>query len=270
MGLDVYLYKYANKNETQKLETQYEKFSEKNWSKHGEYKSLSEETKEQLRKEDENFATSIGLKKGGKDPRKECIQLPSSKYPEHYFKVGYWRSSYNLGGINRVLSNLNLPDLYEIIGRNDDDEYVFAPDWEMSLVRVKEVIKLLREKGNYRCFNFSWNGFKNPRECKITDEQSALSEFTRELERDDKTMDGYSNSAGEFFFNGLKVFAIIHGVNEDIVSKIAGSPVLLPSAYIITEGENEWYIQGLEIVQETIEYVLSQPDKDKFYLHWSS
>lgn len=58
MGLDVYLYKYANKNETQKLETQYEKFSEKNWSKHGEYKSLSEETKEQLRKEDENFATS--------------------------------------------------------------------------------------------------------------------------------------------------------------------------------------------------------------------
>jgi hypothetical protein len=29
-------------------------------------------------------------------------------------------------------------------------------------------------------------------------------------------------------------------------------------------------LQGLEIVLETIEYVLEQPDIDKYYLDWSS
>lgn len=270
MGLDVYLYKYENREETERLEKQYSDFSESNWSKAGEYEKLTETQKDELRKEDEDYAKSLGLKRDGDDPRKECIELPSSKYPDHYFKVGYWRSSYNGGGINRIMANLGLPGLSEIVGRDEDDEYVFSPDWQMSLIRVKQAIEALKAKGNYRCFNFSWNGFSDPRECKVTDEQTALAKFLEEQARDNKTMDGYSNSAGEFHFNGLKVYGIIHGVSEDIVSKIQGRSVSLPSAYIITEGENEWYIQALEIVQETIEYVLSQPDVDKYYLHWSS
>jgi hypothetical protein len=32
----------------------------------------------------------------------------------------------------------------------------------------------------------------------------------------------------------------------------------------------EWYVQALDIVVETIEYVLAKPDKEKYYFHWSS
>jgi len=31
-----------------------------------------------------------------------------------------------------------------------------------------------------------------------------------------------------------------------------------------------WYVEALEIVVETIEYVLNQPDPETYYLVWSS
>jgi len=30
-----------------------------------------------------------------------------------------------------------------------------------------------------------------------------------------------------------------------------------------------WYVHALEIVKETIEYVMKQPDQNLYYLHWS-
>ena len=39
--------------------------------------------------------------------------------------------------------------------------------------------------------------------------------------------------------------------------------------YVVTESDNTWYIQALEIVRDTIKYVLSKEDKEKYYLHWS-
>lgn len=35
------------------------------------------------------------------------------------------------------------------------------------------------------------------------------------------------------------------------------------------ENATDWYLEALEIIKETIEYVLMQPDRDKFYLRWS-
>ena len=37
----------------------------------------------------------------------------------------------------------------------------------------------------------------------------------------------------------------------------------------IVEGDNDWYINALEIVKETIEYVLGKDNIDQYYLHWS-
>jgi len=39
--------------------------------------------------------------------------------------------------------------------------------------------------------------------------------------------------------------------------------------YVVTESDNSWYLQALEIVRETIEYVLSRENKEQYYLHWS-
>jgi hypothetical protein len=42
-----------------------------------------------------------------------------------------------------------------------------------------------------------------------------------------------------------------------------------PCIYVVTESDNTWYLQALEVVRETIEFVLSQEDKELYYLHWS-
>jgi len=260
MGLDIYLHRYEDLKLHKELELQYEKGSEENWYYNGrDYKELTEYEKDSARQKDEDLKTSLGIIEN------DSIELPSLKYPDHYFKIGYWRSSYNDGGINRILSNLGLPDLYEIMGKNDNDEYIFKPNWDVCLQRIIDTINQLRQKPNLRCWDVSWNDFKNPNECEITDEESALNVFLKQ--KKDTHSDAYSNSDGYFFLKEpAKVLGLVHGVKKMLFR----NDIVLPCVYVVTEGENEWYIQALEIMQETIEYVLSRSDKDKYYLHWSS
>jgi hypothetical protein len=42
------------------------------------------------------------------------VEEPSAKYPEHYFKIGYFRSEYHENGINDVLDRLGLPNLIDV------------------------------------------------------------------------------------------------------------------------------------------------------------
>lgn len=260
MGLDVYLYKYENRKITEELEEKYELLSEGNWARVGEYKKLSDEQKVDIRNKNKELAISLGLNEDGSDPRKERIQFDSAIDKEHYFKVGYFRSSYNGGGINHVLINLGLPSLDVIIGYQE--EYCFRPDWESCKVKCDEVIEALKLKGNYRCFHVSENMFGNNGIPK--DEKEAMDIFMTELNREDKSgFEAYSNSKGEFWLKEpMKVHAIIPGECSIF------SP--MKCCYVIMEGENEWYIKALQIVKETIEYVLAQPDKEKYWLHWSS
>jgi hypothetical protein len=265
MGLDVYLYRYNNKALTEELEKKYETFTKVNWGDRS-YDSLSDNEKQDLRQKDKEFAAGLGLDDWGSDKtNKKSIEINSSKYPDHYFKVGYWRSSYNDRGINRVLSNLDLPTLTEIF--NPGDEYNFVPDWDLCLVKVKDVIEQLKAKPNLRCFDVSWNDFKNPNECTTTDENEAMKVFLAEkAKHKDGDFEAYSNGNGIFNIKEpLQVFGLVSGVKKMILSD-----VMLPCTFVICEGNNEWYIQALEIVQETLEYVLAQPDKDKYELHWSS
>ena len=72
---------------------------------------------------------------------------------------------------------------------------------------------------------------------------------------------GYSNINGDFYFNEpQKVLAII-----------PGKQVLLGErdcVYVVTESDNTWYNNALEIVKETIEYVLSQENKEQYYFEY--
>jgi hypothetical protein len=256
MGLDIYLYKYENKPETDRLEKEYDTISSKRWNDAGDYKSLTEEIKNELRGKDDELAKSLGLSKYGEDEvNKIKIEFDSSIDKDHYFKVGYFRSSYNESGINRILRNLNVPDLQYIF--NPQEEYSFEPDWSSSLERCNEAISILESKGNYRCFQVSANIFGQPT---CTSEKEAIDVFMKETARGGGD---YSNINGEFYLSTpLKVLALVQGT-----SKIF-NPV--PCTYVICEGENDWYIKALKIVKETIEYVLNQPDKQKYFLHWSS
>lgn len=261
MGLDIYLYRYENLQKTEKLENKYEKISEKNWNDAGEYDKLTDKQKEDVRALNEKEAIALGLDKSGTDKEnKQKIEIDSAIDPKHYFKIGYFRSSYNDGGINTILRNLGVPDLYDIF--EPEDRYCFQPDWDSALEKCNESIEALEKKGNYRCFDVSQNLFKSTDElCKS--EQEALQIFEKELSRETCSFGAYSNNKGEFFVKEpLKVLALISGTNN-ILRKDT------PCTYVICEGENQWYVNALKIVKETIEYVLSQKDKQKYYLHWS-
>lgn len=262
MGLDIYLYRYEDFNDTQKRETEYSEKTEGLWTK--KYEETPEEEKVQIRKQEKEIAQSLALDEYGSDTvKKECIEIPSLKYPEHYFKIGYFRSSYNAGGIQRILRNLGIKDLNYIFSY--EDEYEFQPNWDKALNRVSVVIEKLKQIGGYRAEKFGYNEFNGfPSTHPIKSEEDAMIAFLNEIKRDTNS-EAYSNKSGTFYRKEpLKVLAIIEGVDKRFFAE-----EYLPCVYVITENDNEWYVQALEIVKETIEYVLSKEDKEKYYLHWS-
>lgn len=260
MGLDVYLYRYENKLETDRKEELYEQESERNWELAGDYKTLSDGHKDMVRDKNKAFAISLGLEESGEDPHKERIEFDSKTDKDHYFKVGYLRSSYNGAGIDAVLRNLGLPTLSDIFGY--ENEYCFQPDWAEALKMCESVIDQLQSKGNYRCFHVSENMFGG--KGLPQNEKEAMDIFMAEINRSDKSsFDAYSNGKGEFWLKEpMKVHAIIPG--EYSIFRP------MKCCYVIMEGGNEWYINALQITKETIEYVLARPDKEKYWLHWSS
>lgn len=264
MGLDIYLSRYENFEKKQELEEKYRFFDGMTWEEAGDYDSLSEELKESIREKCKEYALSLGLDEDGSmEEGVESIEEAHPDYPDHYFKIGYFRSSYNNGGIERILRNLDLPTMHDIFDKTDD-EYEFSPDWESSLWRCESAIEQFKSKGAYRAHSVSQNIFK---ESNIHSEKEAIDIFMKELEKDKMRDPGqekynYSNSHGEFnFAEPMKVLAMIPGTQK--IFREA------PCVYVVTESDNTWYLQALEIVRDTIKYVLSKEDKEKYYLRWS-
>jgi len=254
MGLDVYLYKFEDLETSKRIHEEYETGSEKIWAEiqqDKKYEELTEEQKNEARRRTDELEKELKVKEN----EGEQIEINSSKYPDHYFKIGYFRSSYNDGGFNHVVGDAIGIDLYNIL--NPNEEYEFKPDWDKAKVLTEEAIAKFAEyakRGSYRvgqCYN--------PHN-KVSSSEEALKIFLQEKERNTKSnpewaSDDYSNSNGEFFMKGFKINAVINGTDR---------------VYLIYEADLSWYQQALEIVLETIEYVLSQPDKEKYVLHWSS
>jgi len=259
MGLDIYLYKYDNKELSEKLESDYEKFSSATWGKR-KYEDIPEIEKDAIRSTISAYAIANGLGDYGEDEKyKHQIEIDSTIDKDHYFKIGYFRSSYNEGGINRVLENLGVPGLYEIFCPND--EYVFSPDWATALKKCEQSIKKLQKKGAYRAFHSSANIFG---QNLIQSEKEAIDTVIGELAKNDNPFGegGYSNNKGAFYLHKpIEVIAIIPG-ETTILSR-------QPCTYFVVKSENDWVLTALKIVKETIEYVLSQKDPETYYLHWS-
>ena len=257
MGLDINLYRYDNFNDTREREEKYTEFSNKIWEEAGDYDSLTEEQKNEIRQKETEFTTSLGLDKWGSDETTaERVEMNHPDYPDHYFKIGYFRSSYNSGGIERILENLGVSTLHDIFSVTS--QYYVKPDWETALIRCEHAIKQFKEKGAYRVNQVSGNIFRN--DCEVKSESDALKVFLKEIEKSPEG--GYSNINGEFYQGGpIKVLALIPGKTKIFKE--------MDCTYVITESDNSWYIQALEIVRDTIKYVLSQENKEQYYLHWS-
>lgn len=278
MGLDIYLYKHLRHKESKKKEEKYNKYSDAEWEKFAkgrEYNTIPESELKEHQEKKKKYALSLGLSEWGDDDKnKKSIEKNSKKYPDHMFKIGYCRSSYNPGGINHVLSDLIGEDLYSIFDRTGD-EYEFLPDWVGVRGRAKESLKLmdkkLEEMGPYRVMKSDHNMFDMDKQMDaVPDASTALDKFMEVRSKHSKADDfgNFSNGIGEFFLKTpLKVAAIIPGSCKELFG--TGKA---PCQYIIyeDEGSYEFYHQALEIVVEMAEWVLKQKNPELYYVHWSS
>ena len=146
MGLDVYLKKCKNREAARALELQYEAASEKIWEEAGDgkqWEAMTDAEKVAARAACNALKAKLGLNEWGGSHDVITIEQPSHKYPDHLFKIGYFRSSYNGDGFNSVLRNQLGKDLYWVFDR-DGDEYEFQPNWKRVLGRAKELLAELR------------------------------------------------------------------------------------------------------------------------------
>jgi len=272
MGLDVYLRRFEDFAKCEETEAEYEKRCEElrvsimpnGWD------GASEQDRQRYWDGKKTIAAEMGTDEYGNWGR-TTIELPHEKYPEHYFKIGYFRSSYNSSGINSVLPDIGVPEgsLYEIFARNRDDDYHFQPNWQESLDRCELARVKLRERLQspiYRSTDvdhseFRWkDGFSAPSSSK--DAADIFMRMKAEQAPDSPT--SFGCGAGDFWMGEpLKVVAAIPGKRR------YGSG---GCTYLVYESDPkyiEWYGQALEIVSDTCRYVLTQPDPEKYYLGWS-
>lgn len=196
--------------------------------------------------------------------------------PEHLYKIGYFRSSYNEGGINSHMFDRGLPDLHSIFETDCEDGYRVAVNWEASLIAIDDAIRLYEQylttpMADYtasKMYNFGSNSADQPM---VYGRKDALDKFSVFLkEQEEKAAKGhvqrvgnYSNKDGEWFPTGLVIYAILWSQN-------GVTYIYKQSSEEREEGKEDWYLTAWRIVRETAEYVLAQPDPENYYLGWSS
>lgn len=283
MGLDIYLYYCEDRATSKAAEEAHEAFSEKIWEKFGDikYEHMTEAQKNECSAECKANAIELGLT-GEYDshPAMMKIEQNSAKYPDHMFKIGYFRSSYNDGGMERVLKNIGVPALYDIFARNRGEEYEFVPDWKAvrdnaSLAVASLRVKMAEPISQYYPLFVSMSFLSKPSEYPSSQEaavkifEKALPQLIERAAKPDDPWGGdYSSKDGYFSVRGLQVFAALPGqgpFHEQGVYLMVKNDGGKDGAHPLT-----WYLNALEIVEETADYVLNQPNPQHFYIHWSS
>ena len=255
MGLDVYLRRYEDFEGTTSRSQIAEEEAEAVWNEYPSYETMTGSQKEEARERGEAVYAKYGFGNWGEISESEAqsVELPSRTNPDHLFKIGYWRSSYNDGGINSVLARQIGMTLYDICEVENNHDYEFQLDWEAVIENCQEAIAKLEALPNYDVITF--RNFLN----KTHSAEEALSIFRKEATKKSFFGSGYSNGHGDFFHESpLTVLAVMPGERGDV--------------HLITQTEEgtAFYVEALKIIIETCEYVLSQPDREKYYVTWSS
>ncbi len=268
MGLDIYLYRYEDREASDKLDALLDKLTDKALKQAGgdrdEYVRLSDEIYKK-------HGVTDGC--GCDTPLKKCIEEPSKLHPEHLFKVGYFRSSYNHGGINYLMREHIKTDLGAIMGFAD--EYCFQPDWALSKQRALDAMAELRAldaKTKFRAIEIDvFNPFSAP--PTVTNGAEAVAAAQPVIE--DAMKPGKEHPFGNDFANSTGLFLLTS--QPKCLAFVAACDDFMgrntPKIFAIVEAKPGdvfgWSIQALEIVVETCDYVLASGETNKYFLHWS-
>lgn len=271
MGLDIYLYRYDKPRTQVAAENEaWEAVTSGIWNdyteKHGKSDKWPETVNEDWRKAVKRASKKEGrVGKWDDHPCEVKIEEDSKKHPKHYFKIGYFRSSYNAGGINRILQDRIGQDLYTILGVSQDDDQP-QPNWRAVIKRVDsamEQYEALLSDNPWQVIECAHNLF-SPKSS-VEDKQAlALAQKELSQKRSKTDFTAYSNNAGFWCPEGMTVYGAVNGVDA------LGSPC----CFLVTKDKGDedglrWYLHALEIIKETAEWVLAQKDPSKFHLHIS-
>jgi len=265
MGLDVSLKYCADRAGEIAKQKAAEEFSEHAWEKAGKYEDLSDAQRETVREATKAYNEANDLDEWGSSNKINSIEEDSKLFPEHMFKVGYLRSSYNEGGINSVLKRAGCMDLYDIFNPEDGEYYVDI-DWKAAEERCNEAIIQFRDHltgpmAGYDVVRVSDYGHGG-----VSEASEALAILKGELEKHPagNGFRSYGCREGDFFLDGVDVVGVIPNRG------FGGGVFLLTKSKTEEAPEENWYMQSLMVTKEMIEYVLAQPDPDNYFLGWSA
>lgn len=204
---------------------------------------------------DTSFIIDTGIAEYTKD---------SELYPEHLFKMGYFRSSYNDAGFNNVMRSMGFPDLYDVfktVSDVDDTSYKVI-DWEAARACIDLAIEKMSSTLPTGLWFLDLNKVsyygKGGKEVPSAAEALSITEKELESSLSEKTpFSSYANANGEFYTKGLQTVAIVG--RRWLVYKLDE-----------TDGGIDWYLKAAKIVKETIDFVLGHPDPQNWRLYWSS
>lgn len=287
MGLDVYLYRCKDVNALNTYEKQRDDAHEQIYADFkkelglGQKDQLTDAQYKSYDKKAKAWDKANPAPPGGTETE---VNQKSDIHPEHMFTIGYMRSSYNNGGINSILRAATGMDLYYIFREDDKSEdYRFAPDWKASLERAKKARDAFKDHlnrvGSVKVIDVGPNFFLGEEGLPKSKEE-VMKLFTPEQERHNerfkegreepfatKDANWYSNRDGSFFLGkGARLLAAIPG---------KGFGGKTTTYLVIRDGEDaeiekNWYLQALDVVVETCEYVLRHKNPEEFIFHWSA
>jgi len=193
---------------------------------------------------------------------------PSGLHPNHEFSLGKFSSKYTPDGFNTVLDHLIGENLLSIFGLPTPNNQATI-NWTYAknkIVEVRAKIESYLEDtgGFHRVASFI---HRNGEE--INSHTAALRLFRQEMSQyrkdPDPELGNYSTEKGEFMFaKPWKVLAVIPGANEGGQSK-------QPCTFVVYEEDVLWYSEAIDVIEETIDFVLSQTELEqkKYHISWS-
>lgn len=203
----------------------------------------------------------------------DVADMPSKIHPDHLFKLTYWRSSYNEGGFDHVMREAIGVSLDAIVfgGGGDDSDYFRAVDWTAALTRARAAKEafaaFMEEAGPYWSITHTAISLASVPESDADPLKAFLAERKRAKwdsdDRDDFVW--YTNRGGMFF---RKNPPTVHAVT-------VRQGRFGPEAHLIVSGDDEggshydFYAQALDVVIETIEWVLAQENPNHYLFAWS-
>lgn len=255
MGLDVYLYRFDDLAKTKAKEKRYAFLADQVLQQElarlsRDANDLSRDERNEIHRKTLAAAKDEDLMDVVDERDRTHIELDSALYPEHLFKIGYFRSNPSPGGLNNILRDRIGKSLYYVFFGNEDHrpEYEERPDWAASLARCAEITKEIKryadKYGNFGVVRMPLSGSISRLE------KDALDEFNN--------IRMSSQQTASYLDKPLSVHSVIPGDK---------------CVFLIYERQTtlDWYFQALSVVTETCEWVLSRPtdEREKLYLIWS-